>query len=101
MLPGRWSQARRDAAPPAAIDPVELMPSALEAPRWDFDPLGRIRLESRFPAEVRRRLQRMGHAPVRGGPWDGAGFVQVIARLPDGVSLGATDPRGEGAVLGL
>lgn len=108
MVPGKWSQARiprtrGTAAGPAGetVEIAELLPAVLEAPRWDFDPLGRVRLEARFPAGVRSRLGRRGHSPVRGGPWDGSGLAQAIARLETGAWLGATDPRGEGAAIGL
>lgn len=102
MVPGNWSQARVVPDGSSAADELaDALPAALEAPRWDFDPLGRVRLETRFPADVRRRLGKSGHASVRGGPWDGTGFVQALARIDDGVWVGATDPRGEGAVFGL
>lgn len=101
MLPGKWTQARRPAAQREPLAEAEALPRALEAPRWDFDPLGRLRHESRLPGETRRRLRRAGWESVRGGPWDGAGFAQAIRFLDGGVLLGATDPRGEGLALGL
>lgn len=99
MVDERWSQARmRERAP---LDPTDRLAAILEAPRWDFDPHDRVRFEARLPADPRRRLRRVGHDPVRGGPWDGTGFVQAIEILPTGSLLGATDPRGEGAAVGL
>jgi gamma-glutamyltranspeptidase len=78
-----------------------LLASILEAPRWDLDPLGRVRVEARAPGECRRLLRRAGHEAVRGGPWEGAGYVQAIQIAADGGLLGATDPRGEGIALGI
>lgn len=99
MRPEKWTEARLDAAP--AISPDQLLASVLEAPRWDLDPFGRVRVESRAPGDCRRLLRRAGHDAIRGGPWDGAGFFQAIQFEPDGVLLGATDPRGEGIALGF
>jgi gamma-glutamyltranspeptidase / glutathione hydrolase len=97
MRPGKWTQARLAApAPPLS----ELLAEALEAPRWGLESNGDLRTEARLPAEVRRRLRRMGHRVVRVGPWDGSGFVQAIQVLEGDVFLGATDPRGEGVALG-
>jgi gamma-glutamyltranspeptidase/glutathione hydrolase len=99
MRPGKWTEARLDAPPP--LCPDELLASVLEAPRWDLDPLGRVRVEARAPGDCRRRLRRAGHEAVRGGPWDGTGFFQAIQFVGNGVLLGATDPRGEGIALGI
>ena len=99
MVDDGWSQARRSER--AALDPTDRLAAILEAPRWDFDPHDRVRFEARLPADLRRRLRRVGHDPVRGGPWDGTGFVQAIEILPTGSLLGATDPRGEGAAVGI
>jgi gamma-glutamyltranspeptidase/glutathione hydrolase len=99
MRPETWTEARLDARTP--ISPDELLASILEAPRWDLDPLGRVRVEARAPGECRRLLRRAGHEAVRGGPWEGAGYVQAIQIAADGGLLGATDPRGEGIALGI
>jgi len=101
MAPEKWTQARRDPVAPRRIPESELLPSALEAPRWSVHPEGRITLEGRFPSEVRKHLRRAGHDPVRIGPWEGSGQVQAIRFLEGGVLLGATDPRGEGLVVGF
>lgn len=99
MRPETWTEARLDA--PAPVSPDELLASILEAPRWDFDPLGRVRVEARAPGECRRLLRRAGHEAVRGGPWEGTGYFQAIQITADGGLLGATDPRGEGIALGI
>jgi gamma-glutamyltranspeptidase/glutathione hydrolase len=99
MRPEKWTEARLD--PPSSLSPDELLASVLEAPRWDLDPLGRVRVEARAPGECRRLLRRAGHEAVRGGPWEGTGFFQAIQFAGNGVLLGATDPRGEGIALGI
>ena len=99
MRPEKWTEARLD--PPSLLSPDELLASVLEAPRWDLDPMGRVRVEARAPGECRRLLRRAGHEAVRGGPWEGTGFFQAIQFVGDGVLLGATDPRGEGIALGI
>lgn len=99
MRPGVWTEARLDS--PGPVFPDELLASVLEAPRWDLDPQGRVRVEARAPGECRRLLRRAGHDAVRSGPWEGTGFVQAIQFAADGVLLGATDPRGEGIALGI
>jgi gamma-glutamyltranspeptidase / glutathione hydrolase len=99
MRPEKWTEARVAELEP--LPPDELLAAALEAPRWDLDPLGRVRVEARAPGDCRRRLRRAGHEAVRSGPWEGSGFVQAIQFPGHGVLLGATDPRGEGIALGL
>ncbi len=99
MRPEKWCKARLDVR--SSVGPADLLASVLESPRWDLDPQGRVRVEARAPGECRRRLWRAGHPTVRGGPWDGAGFVQAIQFADNGVLLGATDPRGEGLALGF
>lgn len=99
MVEGNWSQARQRERPP--LDPADRLAAILEMPRWDLDSAGRLRLEARIPADLRRRLRRAGHDPERCGPFEGAGFVQAIERLPSGSWIGATDPRGEGMAAGF
>ena len=74
---------------------------AIHAPRWHLDAQNRVCIEARFPREVRRRLERRGHAVVRVGPWDGPGFFQAIESLDGGGWLVCTDPRGEGLAIGF
>lgn len=104
MTPNKWSQARMPREVTSASRGAA-MARALESPRWRHDPDGAVRIEGRIPAEIRRRVARIGHRCERIGPWEGSGFVQVIAvtrdRETDRVLIGTTDPRGEGAALGL
>lgn len=100
-----WSQARRLEGRVERLPEVECIAVALEAPRWRHDQGeadGIVRIESRMSAEIRKRLARRGHQVERVGPWEGSGYVQAILRSDHaGTWIGATDPRGEGAALGL
>ncbi len=100
MVPGRWSQARRLSSERPPLPEPERLAAALEAPRWGLAG-DRVSIEGRMPASVRHRMMKLGHELVRSGPWDGSGFFQAIRFLENGVCLGATDPRGEGVVIGL
>ncbi len=80
--------------------------AAVEAPRWL---LGRtwgeetraLRLESRFPAPVVEALGGRGHDVRVVEPWsDLMGHAHVIRLEPDGLR-GASDPRADGAALGI
>jgi gamma-glutamyltranspeptidase / glutathione hydrolase len=76
---------------------------ALAAPRWRVDPgRWRVHLESRFDESLAEGLQARGH-PTRAAPdWDNAmGHAHVIVRRDHGGYLAASDPRSEGAALGL
>ncbi|MBK8233365.1 MAG: gamma-glutamyltransferase [Candidatus Eisenbacteria bacterium] len=104
MTADHWSQARRLRVT-ERLPEAEALAAALEAPRWRHDSEGggtAVRIEARMPAEIRKRLARMGHPVVRIGPWEGSGYVQAIFLSPEtGCMIGATDPRGEGAALGI
>jgi gamma-glutamyltranspeptidase/glutathione hydrolase len=78
--------------------------TAVTAPRWL---LGRtwgqssdtLKLESRFPQAVFDELTTRGHEVEKMGEFDSAlGHAGAIVRLPNGVLLGATDPRADGVV---
>jgi gamma-glutamyltranspeptidase/glutathione hydrolase len=75
---------------------------AISAPRWQVDPdTWRVAIEPRFPAEWLDDLHARGHdiRPTR--PYDDTmGHAHAIELTPSGY-LAATDPRAEGAVLGL
>jgi gamma-glutamyltranspeptidase len=80
--------------------------AAVEAPRWL---LGRtwgeaskaLRLESRFDEDVTDSLRRRGHDVKVAEPWsDLMGHAQVIAIGDDGLR-GGSDPRADGAALGI
>ena len=80
--------------------------AAVEAPRWL---LGRtwgeqtraLRLESRFAPPVVEALARRGHDLKVVEPWsDLMGHAQLISVEPDGL-CGGSDPRADGAALGI
>ena len=77
---------------------------AISAPRWL---LGRtwgqttdtLKLESRFPAEVMKTLERMGHqVEMVAGHDEIVGHAGAIVRHPNGVLEGGADPRSDGGV---
>lgn len=71
--------------------------SALDAPRC-FSDAGVMKVERGYSEEVRRRLADLGHdVTVPAGPLGGA---QAIAIRPDGLLVGASDPRKDGIALG-
>jgi gamma-glutamyltranspeptidase/glutathione hydrolase len=75
---------------------------AIDAPRWQVDPdHWKVAIEPRFAADVIDTLRERGHdvRPVRDYD-DTMGHAHAIELIPGGY-LGATDPRAEGAVLGL
>ncbi|MEZ4651039.1 MAG: gamma-glutamyltransferase [Candidatus Eisenbacteria bacterium] len=108
QMKGNWTQARRARSERARPPIFDLLAVALEAPRWRLDPSGQLRIESRIPSQVRKKLTTWGHDVVRIGPWEGSGLAQLILTLPEAranaqpsVHVGATDPRGEGVALGV
>jgi gamma-glutamyltranspeptidase/glutathione hydrolase len=75
---------------------------AIDAPRWQVDPDDwKVAIEPRFPPELLDDLRTRGHElrPVRDYD-DTMGHAHAIELVPGGY-LGASDPRAEGAVLGL
>ena len=92
----------------------QVLAVALEAPRWRLDPNGQLRIESRIPSQIRKKLVSWGHDVVRIGPWEGSGLAQLLLTLSEDevgsggaderktcLHVGATDPRGEGVALGV
>jgi len=81
--------------------------AAVTAPRWL---LGKtwgegtmsLKVESRFDPQVVAALREAGHEVEVTGPFeDFMGHAGAILRRPDGVLLGATDPRSDGAVAAM
>jgi gamma-glutamyltranspeptidase / glutathione hydrolase len=75
---------------------------ALDAPRWCIDPSSwTLRAERAFRPEWFDALRALGHDPQRAGRVDaGMGHAHAIQRTPGGYAV-ATEPRAEGAALGL
>ena len=74
---------------------------AIEAPRWQSEAVGRVELESRFPAEVSAHLTAAGYQVKIRGPWEFAfGGVEAVGRRENGIFMGAADPRRDGYAMG-
>jgi gamma-glutamyltranspeptidase/glutathione hydrolase len=80
--------------------------AAVEAPRWLFgrtwgEETRSLRLEDRFGDQVRESLRERGHEVEMVEAWsDLMGHAQVIRVDPTGLT-GASDPRADGAALGV
>jgi len=74
---------------------------AIEAPRW-FHETGRaLKMEARFPEDVRRALAGKGHEIELLPDWDSVtGGAQAIAIGENGVFAAGADPRREGVAAG-
>jgi gamma-glutamyltranspeptidase/glutathione hydrolase len=85
--------------------------AAVEGPRWwsfpGTDPATisrdmELRVEAEMPDATVRSLEAMGHRVARRRPGVYDGKVQLIVRDPQrGVLMGASDPRGDGAAVGM
>jgi gamma-glutamyltranspeptidase/glutathione hydrolase len=75
---------------------------ALDAPRWQLTGTQHVALEPWFSDGVRMELERRGHplvgreATPRAATFGGG---QIIAVTPEGVRVGGSDPRKDGAVV--
>ncbi|MBQ6490311.1 MAG: gamma-glutamyltransferase family protein [Solobacterium sp.] len=78
--------------------------TALEHAKW-HDATDRekgkhvLRIEEQIGAEEIEKLRAMGHETVPMKPFAGSGASQVIQIREDGVRLGGSDPRADGAAL--
>ena len=78
--------------------------AAIAAPRWLLGrtwgtAVTKLRLESRHPPELMKRLAAAGHDLEVLAPFtDLMGHAGLIAHLPGGLLEGATDPRSDGGV---
>ncbi len=85
--------------------------AAVEVPRWwsfpGTDPATieremELRVEAEMPEAMVHGLEAMGHRVARRRPGVYDGKVQLIVRDPQrAVLMGASDPRGDGAAVGL
>jgi gamma-glutamyltranspeptidase / glutathione hydrolase len=75
---------------------------AIDAPRWYLEPsTWTLRAEPQFPGAWFDALRALGHDPKRTGRIDtGMGHAHAIQRMDGGYAV-ATEPRAEGAALGL
>ena len=84
------------------IDDGRDVQDAIDAPRWVVEPADwSVRAESRFEHDMLQELSRRGHSLITTGPYDtGMGHAHAIEITSYGYAA-ATDPRAEGAALGL
>lgn len=81
--------------------------ACVEAPRWLYGrtwgaPSRALNLEGRYGADLARELDSRGHEVKLAGEWDDLfGHAQCIWLDPDGGLAGGSDPRADGAALGL
>jgi gamma-glutamyltranspeptidase/glutathione hydrolase len=70
----------------------------LDAPRWQWIAGNTVELEQTVPAHIKAALARIGHKVTI--PLSNAGFGrgQIIWRDSEGVLMGGTEPRADGAV---
>lgn len=85
-----------------AVDDRADVQVALDAPRWQVDPVRwHLLAEAGFGDDVLKELEARGHEVDRAKALDSRmGHAHAIAPTPDGYAA-ATDPRAEGAALGL
>jgi gamma-glutamyltranspeptidase/glutathione hydrolase len=84
------------------IDDGRDIQDAIDAPRWVVSPTDwSVRAESRFDHDMLQELSRRGHSLTMAAPFDtGMGHAHAIEVTDYGYAC-ATDPRAEGAALGL
>ena len=73
--------------------------AALDAPRWMWVKDNEVVTEPATPEPIVRALQRMGHNITYSTEVAMFGKGQIIMRRDDGVLIGATEPRADGAVV--
>ncbi len=76
------------------LDPQQ----ALDAPRWQWMRHGTVTVESRFDPDMARSLARRGHDIRLDLRTESFGRGQMIIRLPNGVLVGGTESRTDGAI---
>ena len=100
--PGTHAQVQTNFQLAAALIDMGIdVQEAIEAPRW-FHVNGRtLKLEARFPDDVRRSLAGKGHEIELLREWDPlTGGAQAIEVEPSGTFAAGADPRREGVAAG-
>ena len=100
--PGRHAQVQTNFQLGVALIDFGLdVQAAIEAPRWYHEHGRTLRVEARFPEEVRRALGGKGHEIELLAEWDATtGGAQAIAVDANGVFAAGADPRREGVAAG-
>jgi len=75
--------------------------AAIEEPRWFHESGRTLRMEARFPEQMRRQLSAKDHEIALLPDWaELTGGAQAIAVDPNGAFAGGADPRREGHAAG-
>ncbi|MEP6625628.1 MAG: gamma-glutamyltransferase family protein [Acidimicrobiia bacterium] len=84
------------------VDDGTDLQAAIDAPRWRVEPWDwKVRMEAPFDSVVRADLADRGHVIIETPAREsGMGHAHAIRVGPDGYAI-ATDPRAEGAAVGL
>ena len=85
----------------ALVDHGRNPQAALDAPRWQVERDGRVRVEPQVPDEVVDGLRARGHEVTIEGSRMAFGRGQIIVRSADGVYAAGSEPRADGAAVGL
>ncbi|MEE1991743.1 gamma-glutamyltransferase family protein [Pseudomonas syringae pv. syringae] len=72
--------------------------SALDAPRWEIDELGRLNFEKSTDPEIIAQLTKLGHSCRISESQALFGRGQIIHRSCEGVFTGGTEYRADGAI---
>ncbi|QJC57297.1 Glutathione hydrolase-like YwrD proenzyme [Polaromonas vacuolata] len=75
--------------------------AALDAPRWEWEKGLQVQIESTTPEHIFRGLAARGHAVNWQSNRMSFGRGQIIWRDASGVLCGGTEPRTDGAVVGI
>lgn len=71
---------------------------ALDAPRWQWVKDNTIYIEPHFPMDIAKKLTQKGHDIQIQLEDSSFGRGQIILRNKDGVLIGGTEPRADGAI---
>lgn len=74
--------------------------AALDAPRWQWLQGKEFIMEPRVPEKIVAELRSKGHEIRLEADYHSFGRGQIILRREDGVYIGGTEPRADGAVIG-
>ena len=75
--------------------------AAIDAPRWFVDDDGTVALERGWPIEIAQSLRARGHVVTTDAPTGTFGGAQMIWKLDDGIYIGASESRKDGAAVGF
>lgn len=100
--PGRHAQVQTNFQLAVALLDHEMdVQEAIEQPRWFHESGRTLKMEARYPEQVRRALASKGHEIELLPEWDAiTGGAQAIAIDGNGVFAAGADPRREGVAAG-